>query len=86
MKADNDDLYVGGEFSAAGAVTAKGVARWHACDCPADFNHDGFVNGADYDDFAVLFDAADPAADFNADGFVNGNDYDLFAERFDAGC
>ncbi len=86
MKSDNDELYVGGEFAAAGAVTAKGVARWHACDCPAYFNHDGFVNGADYDDFAVLFDAADPAADFNADGFVNGNDYDLFAERFDAGC
>ncbi|MFO0833929.1 MAG: hypothetical protein U0638_03085 [Phycisphaerales bacterium] len=54
--------------------------------CPADFNHDGFVNGDDYDAFAVLFDAADPGADFNHDGFVNGNDYDDFAGAFDAGC
>ncbi|NUQ52637.1 MAG: hypothetical protein HUU19_08060 [Phycisphaerales bacterium] len=54
--------------------------------CPADFNHDGFVNGNDYDEFAALFDIADPGADFNADGFVNGNDYDEFADHFDAGC
>ncbi|MBL8760337.1 MAG: hypothetical protein JNL50_03460 [Phycisphaerae bacterium] len=54
--------------------------------CPGDFNHDGFVNGNDYDEFADAFDAADPAADLNADGFVNGDDYDLFAEHFDAGC
>ncbi len=54
--------------------------------CPADFNHDGFVNGDDYDAFAEVFDIADPAADLNHDGFVNGDDYDLFAEHFDAGC
>ncbi|MFO0835262.1 MAG: zinc-dependent metalloprotease family protein [Phycisphaerales bacterium] len=54
--------------------------------CPADFNHDGFVNGNDYDDFAALFDVADPGADFNHDGFVNGNDYDEFADHFDVGC
>ena len=54
--------------------------------CPADFDHDGFVNGDDYDFFAEAFDAADPAADFNADGFVNGDDYDAFAEHFDVGC
>ena len=56
------------------------------CQCPADFNGDGFVNGIDYDFFAVLFDAGDAGADANADGFVNGDDYDLFAEHFDAGC
>ncbi len=54
--------------------------------CVADFNHDGFVNGDDYDAFASVFDIADPAADINHDGFVNGDDYDMFASAFDAGC
>ena len=54
--------------------------------CPADLNHDGFVNADDYDLFAESFDAGDLAADFNQDGFVNADDYDLFAESFDAGC
>ena len=54
--------------------------------CPADFDHNGFVNGNDYDAFAELFDVADSAADFNGDGFVNGNDYDEFADAFDQGC
>ncbi len=61
-------------------------ARVRVCACPGDVNHDGFVNGADYDDFADLFDIADPGADFNGDGFVNGNDYDEFAANFDVGC
>ncbi len=56
------------------------------CDCPADFNGDGFVNGDDYDAFASLFDIADPGADLNNDGFVNGDDYDFFASHFDVGC
>jgi hypothetical protein len=54
--------------------------------CSADFNHDGFVNGDDYDAFAEAFDAGNQEADLNRDGFVNGNDYDAFADRFDAGC
>ncbi len=54
--------------------------------CPADFNHDGFVNGDDYDALAEAFDAGNAAADFNHDGFVNGDDYDAFAAAFDQGC
>jgi len=54
--------------------------------CAADANHDGFVNGDDYDAFAEGFESADPSADFNHDGFVNGDDYDAFAERFEMGC
>lgn len=54
--------------------------------CLADFNHDGFVNGDDYDAFADAFDQADAAADVNGDGFVNGDDYDAFADAFDSGC
>ncbi|MCC6230658.1 MAG: hypothetical protein IT432_15720 [Phycisphaerales bacterium] len=54
--------------------------------CPADFNHDGFVNALDYDLFAELFEAGDIGADFNHDGFTNALDYDDFAEHFEAGC
>lgn len=53
---------------------------------PADVNHDGYVNGNDYDDFAELFEAGDLGADFNLDGYVNGNDYDAFADHFESGC
>lgn len=54
--------------------------------CPADVNHDDFVNGDDYDAFAEGFENGDLSADFNDDGFVNGDDYDAFAEAFEAGC
>ncbi|MCC6969699.1 MAG: hypothetical protein IT434_05700 [Phycisphaerales bacterium] len=54
--------------------------------CGADVNHDGFVNGDDYDSFAEGFETGDPSADFNQDGFVNGDDYDAFAEHFEVGC
>ena len=42
---------------------------WDAGNISADFNHDGFVNGDDYDAFASAFESAHPSADFNADGF-----------------
>lgn len=54
--------------------------------CPADFNHDGFVNGDDYDSFAEPFESGGAAADINGDSFVNGDDFDYFAEHFEAGC
>ncbi len=54
--------------------------------CLADFNSDGFANGADFDDFASAFAAGDPTADLNGDTFVNGLDFDIFAAAFEAGC
>ncbi len=54
--------------------------------CTADFNHDGFVNGDDYDSFASLFELGDLGADINNDSFINGDDYDLFASAFENGC
>ncbi len=54
--------------------------------CLSDFNHDGFVNGDDYDHFAEHFEGGEGEADLNSDGFVNGDDYDIFAEHFEAGC
>lgn len=58
--------------------------------CRADFNHDGFVDGFDYDDFVACFEG-DPCppnqdADYNDDGFPDGFDYDDFVADFEAGC
>jgi len=72
--------------NSCGGVTSESAVVAVNGGCAADFNHDGFVNGDDYDFFAEAFDVADPAADFNHDGFVNGDDYDAFAEHFDVGC
>lgn len=54
--------------------------------CPSDFNHDGFVNGNDYDAFVDAFVAGDLAADFDGNSYVNGDDYDAFVTAFEAGC
>ncbi len=54
--------------------------------CPADVNFDLFVNGDDFDLFAVWFGESDGNADFNYDGFVNGDDFDLFTTAYYGGC
>ncbi|MCC6970021.1 MAG: hypothetical protein IT434_07330 [Phycisphaerales bacterium] len=51
---------------------------------PGDYNRDGFVNAADFDDYSDDFDNARAEADVNFDGTVNGDDYDLFSEWWDA--
>jgi len=56
-----------------------------AC-CPADFNHDGFVSGDDFDAFVAAFELGDPAADFDGNTFVSGDDFDGFALAFEGGC
>ena len=55
-------------------------------DCPADYNNDGVVNQADYDEFSAVFALGDPAADFDGNGFVNGDDFDAFLDAYAAGC
>lgn len=58
--------------------------------CRADYNHDGFLDGIDYDLFNNDYENPDPEqqirADYNGDGFVDGIDYDLFNNDFAAGC
>ena len=54
--------------------------------CPADFNHDGFVDFFDYDAFVTAFESGDPAADANNDGFLDFFDYDDFVAAFESGC
>ncbi len=56
--------------------------------CDADFNGDGFMNGADFDAFEPACEAGDLSADFDGNGFVNGDDFDGFARAFEfaTGC
>ncbi len=66
------------EFSACRPV--------EAISCKADFNADGFVNGDDFDGYALAFEAGDATADFDANGFVTGDDFDAFVVSFENGC
>jgi hypothetical protein len=56
-----------------------------ARDCPADFNHDGGVDGADVAAFFAAWEQGDPAADVNRDGGVDGSDVEEFFRRWEAG-
>ena len=50
------------------------------------FDGDGFVTGADFDQFVIAFEAGDMRSDFDGDGFITGIDFDQFVAAFEAGC
>lgn len=54
--------------------------------CLADFDRNFFVNGDDFDAFAIAYDQGMLAADIDGNGFVNGDDFDTFLPAFEAGC
>jgi hypothetical protein len=53
--------------------------------CPADFNEDGGVDGADVDAFFVSWEDGQCDADVNADGGVDGDDIQRFFAAWEAG-
>ena len=53
--------------------------------CPADFNNDGGVDGADVESFFVAWEAGDTSSDVNADGGVDGGDVETFYRAWEAG-
>ncbi len=53
--------------------------------CPADFNRDGGVDGADVDAFFAVWEAGDARADVNNDGGVDGADVDYFFGQWETG-
>ena len=57
-----------------------------ACQCPADFNHDGGVDGADIEAFFLAWADSDPRTDVNQDGGVDGQDIQPFFEQWQSGC
>ncbi len=56
------------------------------CDCLADLDGSGSVDGTDADLFLDAFALGLDEADVDGNGFVNGQDFDRFVERFGAGC
>lgn len=53
--------------------------------CPADFNNDGGVDGADVEAFFIAWETGDAVADINADGGVDGADVEAFFVAWEAG-
>jgi fibronectin type 3 domain-containing protein len=53
--------------------------------CPADYNNDGGIDGADIEAFFADWEGGDPAADVNQDGGVDGSDVSYFFEVWEAG-
>ena len=78
-----------GEYSVT-VTGACGTATTLGADlivpCVADYDHDGFVTGVDFDSFVEMFVLGDEAADIDNNGFVNGDDFDTFIAVFAAGC
>jgi glucose/arabinose dehydrogenase len=53
--------------------------------CPADFNQDGGVDGADVEVFYIAWEASTPEADVNQDGGVDGADVEYFFIAWERG-
>ncbi|MCX5691081.1 MAG: hypothetical protein NTV94_15065, partial [Planctomycetota bacterium] len=56
-----------------------------ATGCPADFNQDGGIDGADVNTFFGAWEAGESSADVNCDGGVDGADIDVFFPAWEAG-
>jgi hypothetical protein len=83
------------EFAYDAAVTVDGPTaarhlalqvRFGSQPCPADFNQDGGVDGADVESFFVAWTEGSPAADVNLDGGVDGADVADFIAAWEGGC
>jgi hypothetical protein len=53
--------------------------------CPADFDQDGGVTGADVEAFFLAFESGDPCGDTDLDGGVTGADVEAFFIAFENG-
>lgn len=53
--------------------------------CPADFNQDGGIDGADVDAFFAAWEGGDSSADVNQDGGIDGSDVSTFFAAWEAG-
>jgi len=54
--------------------------------CPADFDRDGGVTGADIGAFFADYEQGQPGADLDQDGGITGNDIAEFFSHYEAGC
>ncbi len=53
--------------------------------CPADFNQDGGIDGADVEAFFTAWQDSAPESDVNQDGGVDGSDVEVFFNAWEAG-
>lgn len=89
----NGDIAVGGNIGLAGSEHVSGVAIYSfadvACDtcpsCPADYDQDGGVTGADIGAFFVDYEQGGACADVDQDGGVTGADVGAFFVVYEAG-
>jgi hypothetical protein len=78
----NDPTAIGGDVNsvdeAYNVVLYVGNVTPLAPPCPADYNADGGVDGADVEAFFVDWESGSSAADVNFDGGVDGGDLEVF--------
>lgn len=69
------------------ASTLTGYDLDEGCDCPADFNQDGGVDGSDVEAFLIAWEIGESDGDVNCDGGVDGSDVETFFYYWeDGGC
>ena len=72
-------------FNSCGGVTSTKATVSVEPPCPADFNRDGGIDGADVAAFFDAWEAGDASADVNQDGGVDGSDAQTFFNAWKAG-
>ena len=53
--------------------------------CPADFNHDGGIDGTDVEAFFAAWESGDESSDVNQDGGIDGADVAAFFDAWESG-
>lgn len=68
-----------GAVTGAQLMTLNPASACHGCSpCPADFNQDGGIDGADVADFFAQWESGAPCGDINLDGGIDGADVAAF--------
>ncbi len=68
------------------AISTEAVLTILSCGgCPADFNQDGGIDGADVEAFFAAWEAGEFSADVNSDGGIDGTDVEAFFAAWEAG-
>jgi hypothetical protein len=67
------------------AVIGLPVPTGNCPSCPADFDQDGGVTGADVESFFTAFEAGAACGDTDNDGGITGADVEAFFTAFEAG-
>lgn len=79
------DLYVGGQFFAAGGITADRIARWGVSN-PADVTGDGSVNLDDLNIVLTNFGQTTSTGDTDGNGVVDLDDLNAVLTAFGTDC